>query len=148
MLVELTEKRALSFGLGFVCLGFFVPLEKFLIIWRRHHCRAANLAFVDSWYLRGPVTLAPIAEHLAVRTVTTCTCYYDLCLSRLDSNTQPSACEANALAHCATAAVLAVGAIIIFPVASESMVSLMCLWLWNVSKAIDGRRLDWCGLQE
>ena len=33
------------------------------------------------------------------------TCFYDLGLSRGDLNTQPSACEANALAHCATAAV-------------------------------------------
>ena len=52
-------------------------------------------------YLRGPMSLTPVAERLAV----------ELSLSVLtvcrgwDSNTQPSACEANALTHCAAAAV-------------------------------------------
>ena len=74
------------------CLEFFVPLENFLLIWRRHHCRwrAANfdlclaLMAVAQWmffsvprllwhgasvyngHLRGPVTLTPNAECLAV----------------------------------------------------------------------------------
>ena len=74
----------------FVCL--FVPLENFSLIWRRHHCRrrAANfdlcsaLMAIEQWgfhnfphplrhgptvyngHLRGPVTLTPVAERLAV----------------------------------------------------------------------------------
>ena len=76
----------------FVFLEFFVPLENFSLIWRRHHCRrrAANfdlcsaLMVIEQWgffsvphllwhgasvnngHLRGPVTLTPIAERLAV----------------------------------------------------------------------------------
>ena len=76
----------------FVCLELFVPLENFSLIWRRHHClwRAANidlcsvLTAIEQWgffsvphlmwhgasvyngHLRGPVTLTPIAERLAV----------------------------------------------------------------------------------
>ena len=51
----------------------------------------------------GPVTPTPIAERLAVHlslpVFTTYVC------RGLDSNTQPSACEANVLTHCAVAAV-------------------------------------------
>ena len=56
-------------------------------------------------HLRGPVTLTPIAERLAVeRSLHVFTTY----VSRgWDSNTQPSACGANAHTHCATATVLA-----------------------------------------
>ena len=76
----------------FVCLGFFVPLENFSLIWRRHHCRwrAANFdlcsalmaieqwgffsfphllwhgAFVHYGHHRGPMTLTPIADRLTV----------------------------------------------------------------------------------
>ena len=76
----------------FVCLEFFVPVENFSFIWRRHHYRrrAANFdlcsAFmvIEQWgffsvphllwhgasvyngYLRGSVTLTAIAERLAV----------------------------------------------------------------------------------
>ena len=75
-----------------VCMGFYVTVEKFQIISRRHHCRwrAANidlcsaLMTIEQWgffsvphllwhgasvyngHLRGPVTLIPIAESLAV----------------------------------------------------------------------------------
>ena len=85
----------------FLCLGFIVPLENCSHIWRRHHYRwrAANfdlcsvLMSIEQWgfisvphllwheasiyygYLRGPVTLTPIAERLAVKL-----CHY---LSRL-----------------------------------------------------------------
>ena len=65
----------------FVCLEFFVPLENFSLIWKRHHCRwrAANFTYArHSWplmfmmavydgHLRGPVTLSPIAERLVVK---------------------------------------------------------------------------------
>ena len=51
-------------------------------------------------HLRGPVTLTPIAERVAVElslpVLTT------LVYRGWDSNTQPSACGANALTHCAT----------------------------------------------
>ena len=63
----------------FVCFGGFnVSLEKFSLIWRSHHCwwRAWGFFSVphllrhgSSVYngdLRGPVTLTPIAERLAV----------------------------------------------------------------------------------
>ena len=113
----------------FVCLGVFVPLENFSVIWRRHHCRwrAANFDLcsahmaIEQWgffrvphllwhgasvyngHLRGPVTLTPIAERLAVElslpVFTTLNCRGWV------SNTQPSACGANVLAHCATAVV-------------------------------------------
>ena len=57
---------------------------------------------VNNGHLRGPVTLTPIADHLAE----------ELSLPILspkvcrgwDSNAQPSACRANALTHCATVA--------------------------------------------
>ena len=76
----------------FVCLAFFVPLKNFSLIWTRHHYRwrAANfdlysaLMAIEQWgffsvphllwhgasiyngHLRGPVTLTPVAERLAV----------------------------------------------------------------------------------
>ena len=73
----------------FVCLKFFVPLENFSLIWRRHLCRWRAVKFdlcselmaieqfslshllwqgasVYNGLLRGPVTLTPNAEHLAV----------------------------------------------------------------------------------
>ena len=54
-------------------------------------------------HLRGPVTLTPIAERLALElslpVFTTWVC------RGWDSNTQPSTCGANALSQCATAAV-------------------------------------------
>ena len=49
------------------------------------------------------VTLTPIAERLAVELLLPVFTTY-ICRG-WDSNTQPSACEANALAYCATAAV-------------------------------------------
>ena len=124
-------KTAMQFGAIF-CLfvfGFIVPLENFSLIWRRHHyrIRATNfdtcsaLMAIEQWglfsvphllwhgapvyngHLRGPVTLTPIAERLAVElslpVLTTQVC------RGWDSNAQPSACGANALTHCATAAV-------------------------------------------
>ena len=82
----------LTFVCVFVCLGFFISLENSSLIWRRHHCRwkAANfdlcsaLMVIEGWgfffvshllwhwasvynaHLRGPVTLTPIAECLAL----------------------------------------------------------------------------------
>ena len=76
----------------FVCLGFIVPLENFSLVCRHHHYRwrSANfdlcsaLMAIEQWgffsvpyllwhgesvyygHLRGPVTLKPIAERLAV----------------------------------------------------------------------------------
>ena len=82
----------MTFACLFVCLWLFVPLENFSLKWRRHHCRwkAANfdlcsaLMPIEEWgffsvphllwygptvyngHLRGPVTLIPVAERLAV----------------------------------------------------------------------------------
>ena len=60
-------------------------------------------ASVHNGHLRGPVTLTPIAESLAVELSLPVffNCYY--CGS--DSYTQPSTCEAIALTDCITAAV-------------------------------------------
>ena len=89
------------------CLEFFIPLENFSLIWRRHHCRwkAANfdlcsaLIAIEQWgffsvphillwhgasiyygHLRGPVTLT----HYAERMTKVCRGW--------NLNTQPSAC--------------------------------------------------------
>ena len=96
----------------FVCLEFIVPLENFSLIWRRHHCRwrAANfdlcsaLTTIEQWgsfnvphplrhgptvyngHLRGPVTITPVNERLAV----------ELSLPVLIEPRSP-ACEANVL---------------------------------------------------
>ena len=77
---------------GFCLIGIFLPLENFSRIWRRNPCRwrAANfdmcsaLMAIEQWgffsvpqllwygesvysgHLRGPVTLTPISERLAV----------------------------------------------------------------------------------
>ena len=59
-------------------------------------------ATVYNGNLWGRVTHTPIAERSAM---VLSTCFYDLSLTHsMDSNTQPSACVANALTHCATAA--------------------------------------------
>ena len=108
-----------SFGL-FVCLGVFVPLENFSLIWRRHHwdeglCLA--LMAIEQWrffsvphllwygasvyhgHLRGPMT------HIYCRAygsgAVTIPVFTTKVLSQVESNTQFSACEANALTHCA-----------------------------------------------
>ena len=115
--------------LGFF-LWFFVPLKNFSLIWIRHYCRwrAANIdlcstlmaierrglfsvphllwhkASVYNGHLRGAVTLTTIAERLSVGLSLT---VFTIWVCRgLDLNTQPSACEANILIDCATAAVL------------------------------------------
>ena len=109
-------------------LEFFVPLENFSFIWKRHHYRwrAANfdlcsaLMAIEQWgffsvphllwhgapvyngHLRGPVTLTPIAFQLAVEQSLPVLKAKVCC--GWESNTQPYACRAIALTHCATAA--------------------------------------------
>ena len=110
--------------------GQLVPLENFSLIWRRHLCRwmVANFdlcsvlmaieqrgffsvphllwhgASYYNCYLRGSVTLTPIAECLAVELSLP---VFKSKVSRgLDSKTKLSACEAKTLTHCATAAVM------------------------------------------
>ena len=70
-------------------------------------CHIENLyiASVYNGHLRGPVTLTPIAGRLAVSSGAVTTCLTKVCHG-WDSNTQPSACGANALTHCSVAAVL------------------------------------------
>ena len=113
----------------FVCLfGVYRPTWEFSFIWRRHHCRwkranfdlCSALMAIEQWgffsvphllwheasvhngHLRGPETLKPIAERVAVE--------LSLPLLRTkvcrgwDSNTKPSA-SVNALTHCATVTV-------------------------------------------
>ena len=96
----------------------------FLLIWRRHHYRwraenfdlCSALVVIEQWgffnvprllwheapvyngHFRGPVTLTPFAEHLAVELslpVFTTLIYCDW-----DSNIHPSAYVATALTHC------------------------------------------------
>ena len=99
MEINFTAKLSLSDHLFnsrcyfFVCVEFIVPLENFILIWRRHHCRwrAANfdlcsaLMAIEQWgffnvpyllwhgptvyngHLRGPMSLKPVAERLAVK---------------------------------------------------------------------------------
>ena len=75
----------------FVCLGFYIPLNKFSLIWRRLHYRwrasfdlHSELMVIEQWgcfsvphvlwrgaavyngHHRGTVTLIPVAERLAV----------------------------------------------------------------------------------
>ena len=106
----------------FSFVWFVVPLENFSLIWRHHHChrRAANFdlcstlmaneqwwffsvphrlwrgASVYNGHLLGPVTLTPFAVELLLPLFSTKVC------RGWDSNTQPSACEANALTNCVT----------------------------------------------
>ena len=114
----------------FVCLfGVYRPTREFLLIWRRHHyrCRSANFdlclalmaiepreffsvprllwhgASVYNGHLRGLVTLTLIAELLAVEL--SLPVFMTSVCGGWDSNTQPSACGANAQTHCTTAAV-------------------------------------------
>ena len=113
----------------FVYFGLFVPLENLLLIWRSHHYRWSATNFdlcsalmpIEQWgffsmphllwhgasiyngHHRGPVTLnqLPSVEQVS--------CHYlflRLMSVAWDSNTQSSACGANALTTCATAVVI------------------------------------------
>ena len=111
-----------------VCLGFYVPLESFSLVRRCLHYRwrASNfdlyyaLMAIEQWgffsmphlrhgptvyngHFRGPATLRSVAERLTVElSLPTFTPW--VCRS-WNSNTKPSACEANALIVYSTAAV-------------------------------------------
>ena len=108
-----------SLGPGFrVCLGVFNPLENFSLIWRWRTanfdiCSAPMAIDHEQWeflslphllwhgasfyngYLRGPVTLTPIAERLTVELSLPVFMTWVCC--SWDSITQHSACGANAL---------------------------------------------------
>ena len=110
-----------------VCLFIwgYCLTRQFSLIWRRHQYRWKTMlgthgywavrvlklstptvtgTFVYYGHLRGPLALTPITERLAAELsllfFTTSVC------CGWDSNTQPSACGANALTHCANATVL------------------------------------------
>ena len=115
----------------YVCLRVFVPLENVSLIWKCHHCRWWATSFdlwsalmvIEQWgffsvthqlcygasfnngHLRGPVTLTPIAERLAVEL--SLPIFKTKVCRGWDSNTQTSACENYDLTHCTTAAVTA-----------------------------------------
>ena len=59
---------------------------------------------VYNGHLRGPLTLTPMTERLAVEL--SLPVFSTKVFHSWDSNAQPSACEANALTHCSVAAVL------------------------------------------
>ena len=127
---SIVKNELRSYVCLFVCLWFFVPGEKFSLIlrhdfyrWRPENCdlcatlmdneqwgffRVPNLLWhsisVYNGHIREPVTLTPVAERLAGKLslhIIVFTTY--VCHGR-DSNTQPSACRANALTDCASAA--------------------------------------------
>ena len=105
----------------FVCVEFIVPLENFSLIWRRHQCRwkatkfdlSSALMTIEKWgffevphllwhgstlynsHLRGPVTLTPVAELLAVEL--SLPVFTTSGLSRAVIEPRSPACEANAL---------------------------------------------------
>ena len=127
--IYIVQYKVLIKNILIVCLGFLIPLENFLLIWKCHHCRwrTANfdmcsaLMATEQWgffsmphllwhgasvyngHLRGIMMLTPFVERLALElslpVFTNNVCH------GWDSNIQPSAFEANALAHCATAGV-------------------------------------------
>ena len=87
------RENPLKVNITFVCLEFFVPLENFSLIWRRHHCRWRSAHFdlrlalvaIEQWgffnvphplwhgpnlyngHLRGSLALTPFSERLAVK---------------------------------------------------------------------------------
>ena len=64
----------------------------------------SKIASVYNGHQRGPVTLTPIADRLAVELSLHVPVYTTQVFRGWDSNTKPSACEANALVYCANAA--------------------------------------------
>ena len=102
------------------CFGVFVPLDNFSLIWKRHHYqwRASNFDLCSAlmaieptvffslphllrhWisvyngHLRGPMTLTPVAERLAVVELLLPILKTEVC-PRWVSNTQPFAFESN-----------------------------------------------------
>ena len=98
-LVHLYSKDHITFVFNVVCLFFFVPLENFLLIWRRHHCRwrAANFDLCSA--LMAMIREGSLACH------TYCDTGHPSPRTH-DNNTYCqvfSACMAYALTHCATA---------------------------------------------
>ena len=84
----------------FVCLGFFVLLENFFTHMETSPLLVKGYKF---WpMLLGPMTLTPIAKRLAVER--SLPVFMTSVFHGWDWNTQPFACRANALTHCATAA--------------------------------------------
>ena len=98
----------------FFCLRFFALLEKFALIWRRHHYRwrAATFDLYSAVMVigqRGFFSVATYCDavHPSPRTRDIHTFAKrspDLMTNDWDSNTQPSAWEANAPTDCSTAA--------------------------------------------
>ena len=87
--------------------------------------------------LQGPVTLTPIAKRLAVElslpVFTT-----NFCRGR-NSNTQHSASEATALAHCATAAVTALAKLYVNP---YKHISVNCILARSIKSGERGREVN------
>ena len=128
-MTQCLELLYLQNNFSFYHFGFIVRFDNFSPIWRCHHhrWRAADfnlysaLVAIEQWgffslphplwhgasvyngHFRGPVTLTPIAERIAVElslpVLTNKVC------RGWDSNIHSSACGVNALPHCATAAV-------------------------------------------
>ena len=113
----------LTNGIAFVCLRFFVPLKNFSLIWRRHHYRWRAAYFnlypalkaIDQWghtnCAMGHPFIMVISEDPwhshPLPCVKKWSCHY--LFNVFDhrgqySNTQLSACEANVLTDCSTAA--------------------------------------------
>ena len=110
------------------CVGLYVPLKNFSLLWSRHHYMyrwraskfdlCSTLTATEQWgffslshllesvyngHLRALVILTPVADHLAVELSLPVLTTYNS--GGWDSNTQPSTCKSNTLTNCATAAV-------------------------------------------
>ena len=124
----------------FICLGLFVQIKIFLLIWRRHHdrWRAANfdlctaLMVIEQWgffrvphllwhggsvynsHFRGHVTLIPNAERLTVEL--SLTVYSAKVCRGRNLITQPSACGNNQLWVTCMAIMVSFETITMFPI--------------------------------
>ena len=97
----------------FVCLKFYVPLQNFLLVWRRHYCRRGLHILIYarySWPLSSDGSLVchtycetghPFIMVISEDPWHSHVWQWSCC--RSGSNTKPSACGANALTRCATA---------------------------------------------
>ena len=122
-----------SWFLLLVCLGFFVPLENFSLVWRRHHYRwmAANFdlysVFMTSeqwgffsvphllWH-ESPLIMVVSEDPRNLAVELSLPVYY-VCRGWI-SNTQPSACEANAVTYCVTATL------------NQFYLHILCIYMW------------------
>ena len=92
-----------SINFLFVCLGFFVPLENFSLIWRRHVTIAGEGLQILTYALHfWPLSSEGYLASVGSWAVTTCLC--NLGLLRLGFEHPTFRLGVNALAHCTAVA--------------------------------------------